>query len=189
MLRRKRIALVSVLIILVFGFGAPQIYAKGGESDAIVRHLKTKYQAKKVKIPFMFLARLAVGVVRPAGVKSFSVTIFENLKFSPVTLDAEMRLAMRNSLSAEWSSLLRIRSRGGEQVYLYMREAGKSVRLMLVTIEKQEAVIIRATFNPEKLAEFVNNPKIFGISLSGGDEQNNKTIKSGQDPIPKKGTE
>ena len=189
MLRRKKIALVSVLMILVFSFGAPQLFAKTGEADAIVKHLKTKYQAKKVKIPFVWLARIAVGVVRPAGVKSFSVTMFENLKFSPETLDAEMRLTMRNSLSNDWSPLLHVRSRDGEQIYLYMREAGKSARLMLVTIEKTEAVVIRATFTPEKLAEFVNNPKIFGISLSGDDEQNNKTLKPAQDPIPKKKTE
>jgi len=166
MLTRKNILIASAFLLLFFTFSASTANAKKpGEYKAIVSHLKTKYKAKKVKIPFMWLARFAVSVVRPAGVKSFSVTMFENLKFSGETLDAEMQTAMRNSFDANWSPILRVRSRTGEQVYMYMREAGKSVKIAVVTIDKEQAAVIRATFNPEKLAEFINDPKIFGISL------------------------
>src|SRR5215213_9608118 len=168
MLHRKQI-LAAAFIFLAFTFAAPATYAKGGEYKQIVRHLKTKYRAKKVKIPFMFLARFAVSLVRPAGVKSFSVTIFEDLKFSRETLDEEMQAAMRESFGADWSPILRIRSRTGEQVYMYMRDAGKdAVKISLVTIDKEQAAVIRATINPDKLAEFMDNPKIFGISLNDG---------------------
>ncbi len=165
MLMRKKILIALTFLTFAFTFAVPTADAKGGEYKSVVKHLKTKYQAKKVKIPFMWLARFAVSVVRPAGVKSFSVTLFEDLKFSRETLDEEMQLAMRNSFSADWSSILRVRSRNGEQVYMYMREAGKSVKLAVVTIDKKQAAVIRATVNPDKLAEFINNPKIFGISL------------------------
>ncbi|SRR5215204_134226 len=166
---KKQILGIAVFLFLAFTFAIPAEGAKGGEYKQIVRHLKTKYKAKKVKIPFMFLARFAVSIVRPAGVKSFSVTIFEDLKFSRETLDEEMQAAMRNSFGAEWSPVLRIRSRTGEQVYMYMRDAGKdAVRISLVTIDKENAAVIRATINPDKLAEFMNNPKIFGISLDDG---------------------
>ncbi|MCA1639203.1 MAG: DUF4252 domain-containing protein [Acidobacteria bacterium] len=121
-------------------------------------------------------------VVRPAGVKSFSITMFENLQFSRATLDEEMQSAMRNSLSADWSPILRVRSREGEQVYMYMREEGNSVKIMLVTIDKNQAAVIRAKFNPEKLADFVNNPKIFGISLNDNKQQvSNKTLQTKED--------
>src|SRR5215213_899309 len=169
---RKQILMAAAFLFLAFTFAAPAANAKGGEYKQIVRHLKTKYKAKKVKIPFMFLARFAVSIVRPAGVKSFSVTIFEDLKFSRETLDAEMQAAMRESFGAEWLPILRIRSRTGEQVYMYMRDAGKeSVKISLVTIDKEQAAVIRATINPDKLAEFMDNPKIFGISLDDGQRQ------------------
>ena len=58
----------------------------------------------------MWLARFAVGVVRPAGVKSFNITLFEKLQFSRATLDAEMNAAMKDSLGPEWSPILRVRS-------------------------------------------------------------------------------
>ena len=123
----------------------------------------------------MWLARFAVKVVRPAGFKSFNVTLFQDLKFSRDKLDLEMQEAMRNSFSPEWGSILHVRSRDGQQVYMYMRDAGKNVKLTVVTIDKEEAAVIRATFNADKLAEFINNPKIFGISLDD-EKQDNKPL-------------
>ena len=178
MLAKKKILVaMTFLLLMVFTFAVSTAEAKtgGNEYKLIVNHLKTKYKAKKVKIPFIWLARAAVSIVRPAGIKSFSVTIFEDLKFSRETLDEEMQSAMRNSFgSAEWTSILRVRSRTGEQVYMYMRESGKSVKLAVVTIDKEQAAVIRATVSPEKLAEFINDPKVFGISLNDTQQANKK---------------
>jgi hypothetical protein len=169
---KKQILVAAAFLFLAFALNAPTASANGGgEYAKIVKHLKTKYRAKKVKIPFMFLARFAVSIVRPAGVKSFSVTLFEDLKFSKETLDAEMQTAMRDSFGADWTPILRVRSRDGEQIYMYMRDAGKdAVKISLVTIDKEQAAVIRATINPDKLAEFMDNPKIFGISLDDGNK-------------------
>lgn len=172
----KKILLTAIFFFLILTFITPSAMAKDDEFDKISNHLKKNYQAKKVKIPFMWLARFAVKVVRPAGVKSFNITMFENLQFSRTTLDEEMQSAMRNSLSPDWSPVIRVRSREGEQVYAYLREDGKNVKLMLVTVDKTNAAVIRATFSPEKLAEFINNPRIFGIKL--GDNSNDKQIES-----------
>jgi hypothetical protein len=180
MLMRKKILICLAFLTFAFTTAVPTADAKGGEYKSVVKHLKTKYQAKKVKIPFIWLARFAVSVVRPAGVKSFSVTLFEDLKFSRETLDEEMQLAMRSSFGADWSPIMRVRSRTGEQVYMYMREAGKSVKIAVVTIDKQQAAVIRATFSPEKLAEFINDPKIFGISLNDDNQQANNKPKTAE---------
>ena len=168
----KRFLLALTLLSAFVAFSAVPARAGGEEYEAVVKHLKTKYQAKKVKIPMVWLARFAVRMVRPAGVKSFSVTTFENLKLSRETLDTEMQAALRNSFSADWSPVFRVRSRKGEQAYMYMREAGKdSVKIMLVTINESQATVIRAAFSPDKLAEFINEPKIMGISLEDKDKR------------------
>ena len=166
---KKKALLTLALSLFVLGGYLPA-EAKPGEYSQIVRHLKSKYQAKKVKIPFMFLARFAVGIVRPAGVKSFSVTLFKDLKFSYDRLDAEMQSAMRDSFGPEWSPALRVRNREGQQVYMYMREDGSNVRVAVVTIDKAQAAIIRATFSPDRLADFINDPKVLGISLNDNDD-------------------
>ena len=174
MFYKKKSTAMLAFLVFVLAFNTLPANAKGGEYKNIVKHLKSNYKAKKVKIPFMFLARFAVSVVRPAGVKSFSITLFEDLKFSRETLDKEMQTAMRSSFGTEWSPIFHVRSRDGQQAYMYMREAGKSVKITLVTIEKGQAAVIRATFSPEQLADFINDPKIFGISLDDGQQGNKK---------------
>jgi uncharacterized protein (UPF0128 family) len=61
-----------------------------------------------------------------------------------------------------------------------MREDGRNVKVALVTIEKENAAVIRATFSPERLAEFMNDPKIFGISLDDEKKDVKKEIPSEQ---------
>lgn len=157
-------------LLFVFAFTTLPAMA-GGETDQIVRHMKSRYKAKKVKIPFMWLAKLAVKIARPAGVKSFNVTLFEGLQFEGETLDREMQVKMRESFGLEWSPILRVRSREGQQVYMYMRDAGEtSVKIALVSIDGTDAAVVRATINPGRLAEFIDNPRIFGIGLSDKNE-------------------
>lgn len=175
----KKIIIPLMFLFLVLTIASPAVSAKDKEFDAMARNIQNKFQAKKVKIPFMWLARFAVKVVRPAGVKSFNFTVFEKPKFSSTTLDEEMKMAVQDSLSPDWLPILRIRSRSGDQVYAYMRESGKDIKLLLTTINSENATVIRATFNPDKLAEFINNPKIFGISIGdGNDEVKNDSDKN-----------
>jgi hypothetical protein len=164
MFRNNRVLTALALSVIFLSF-ASAVTAKPNEYDLVIRHLKEKYKAKKVGIPFMTLARLVVAVARPAGVKSFKITLFDGLQFSRETLDQEMQASLRKTFSPEWIPILRVRSREGQQVYMYMRESGNDVKINLITIDKQEAAVIRATFNPDKLIEFMNNPRIFGISL------------------------
>lgn len=169
----KKLTLRLVALSCIFGAASVlPLRAKPSEYDMLVRHLKTKYQAKKINIPFMFLARMVVGVVRPAGVKSFSVTLFKDLKISRENLDREMQASMRSSFGPEWSPVFRVRSQTSQQAYMYIRQDGdKKVRVALLTIDRDQAAIVRATFSPEKLIEFINNPRIMGISVGDGDSR------------------
>ena len=165
---RKRSILVAALVVTVFSFSAQASYAKPSEFEMISKHLRSHYKAKKVSIPFLWLARAAVKVVRPAGVKSFSATMFNDLQFSAETIHGEMQAAMRAAFGPEWTPVFRVRSRDGQQAYMYMKEDGKDIKVAVVTIDKGQAALIRAKFSPDKLAKFINDPKIFGISVGGG---------------------
>src|SRR4051794_37854237 len=109
---------LALLLILVAAYSTATAQRSGnGGFDAIAKHLKTRYQARKKSIPFMGLAKFAVRIVKPPGVKSVSVSLFEDLKNTGELSDTELNAVMRNCLSPEWQPLISIRQRNGDQVY------------------------------------------------------------------------
>jgi hypothetical protein len=181
MSKRKQFVVIAIFLSSLIFLNATAAEAKPPrEYQAIVQHLKTKYKAKKVNLFFMWAARAIVSIAKPAGVKSFSLTVFNDLKFSYETVDNEMSEAMRSSYGPEWSEVFHVRSREGQQAYLYLRDAGKDVKVVLVTVDKENAAVIRATFSPEKVADFINDPKLFGVSL--GDDQAKKSTEASTTP-------
>jgi len=171
MIKHKKLFIHTLVALVItaaiFNAAAQTARADDSEFDAIAKHLKSHYNARRVHIPFMGLAHFFVHVVKPAGVKSFKVAIFDNLNFTPGKADTELNTVMRSALSADWQPLARVRSREGEQVYVYAREDGANLKLMIVTIDHDEAVVARVKFSPEKLSEFLNDPKILGIRVGG----------------------
>ena len=172
-IRKYAVSFVVILSFLI-GAGAISAEAKPREYDAVVQHLRAKYHAKKVNLFFMWAARAVVSIAKPAGVKSFSLTVFRSLKFSRDTVDNEMQAVMRSSYGPEWSQIFHVRSRTGQQAYMYMTEAGENVKVVLVTIDTENAAVIRATFSPDKVADFINNPRIFGVSLDDDQKTTDK---------------
>jgi hypothetical protein len=145
---------------------APAARADDPEFDAITSQLKSRFNARRISIPFLGIANFFVRVVRPAGVKSVKVAIFEGLSFAPGgSTTAGVSALMRSALSPEWRPLVRVRSRDGEQLHVYAREAGENIKLMVVNIDQTDAVVARVKLSPRRLAEFLQNPKILGISV------------------------
>ena len=166
--RRHTHALAALVITATLvSVAAPAARADDPEFDAITSHLKSHFNARRISIPFLGLANFFVRVVRPAGVKSFKVAIFEDLNFAPgQNLTSGFNAVMRSALSPEWQPLVRVRSRDGEQLYVYAREAGENIKLMVVTIDQTDAVVARVKLSPKRLAEFLKDPKILGISIN-----------------------
>ncbi|HEY0377031.1 MAG TPA: hypothetical protein VGC87_08745 [Pyrinomonadaceae bacterium] len=163
---RARSLAALVIAAALVSAAAPVARADDPEFDAITSHLKSHFHAHRVSIPFLGLANFFVHVVRPAGVKSFKVAIFEDLNFAPGQSGSGFNAVMRDALSPEWQPLIRVRSRDGEQVYVYAREAGENINLMVVTIDQTDAVVARVKISPKRLAEFLRDPKILGISMN-----------------------
>src|SRR5215203_5861006 len=158
---RSYAALAAVL--LAFVLCAPAT-ARADDFDAVVRNVRAACGGKKVRVPFLGLAGFAAKIVRPAGVKSFKLAVFEDLTRAGDV--SGLGAAIGQSLGSEWRPLVRIRSgRGAEQTHVYVREAGDNLKLMIVTLDGDQATVIRAKVNPEALARFARDPKILGISL------------------------
>lgn len=79
MTKQKRVlmhALVAFIFAAAMLSAASQTArADDPEFDAIAKHLKLRYNAKRIHIPFLGLANFFVKIIKPAGVKSFKVAI------------------------------------------------------------------------------------------------------------------
>ena len=164
-MRRKRSSIGALIIVTMLLLGVTNVSARDRDFEMVVNQIKSSYRAKRTRIPFLGLAGFAVKVVRPAGVKSFSLAVFEELDVTGKEEAALSRL-MRQTLSQEWRPLVRVHSRrDNEQTYIYAREAGDNLKLMIVTIEQREATVIRVKLNPQALAKWMENPKIMGFKI------------------------
>jgi hypothetical protein len=156
----RHAARACVLLCLLCLAAAPTL-AKDGDFDAVVRSVKADCGGKKMHIPFLGLAGLATKLVRPAGVKSFKLAMFERVNVGDGRMLGE---DLRRALGDGWSPLVRARTREG-QAYVYVREAGKDLKLIVVALDGEQATVVRVRLNPQALAKFADNPKILGISL------------------------
>jgi hypothetical protein len=167
MTRLRFFARAAAVLSVAVTVSAP-VAARADDFDAVVKNVRAACGGKRVRIPFLGLASFATKLVRPAGVKSFKLAVFEDLTRAGDV--SGLGDAVGRSLGPEWRPLLRVRAgRGAEQTHVYIRDAGESLKLMIVTVDGQQATVIRAKVNPEALARFARDPKLLGISLGRGD--------------------
>lgn len=157
------------MIIAALTF-APHVAAAGDDSfSSVVKHIKTNYKAKQQGFFGMVtFARLAVKIVKPAGVKNFKVAMLRELDYSrgPRPGQSEFHEFIRSKIDPVWSPLVEYSSpREKKWTYVYSSRDKQDVRVLVVTMQEEQAFIVQTKFSPEKLIEFMNDPKIMGISL------------------------
>ena len=148
---------------------APTVRAQEKGFDGIVEHLEKHYGAQRTKIPFLGVANFFVKIIRPAGVKSFKLAVFEEFHRNPFNAGTRFDSDMHKLMPKDWKPFMRVSSRGGnrEQVLVYAKPSGKDLELMMVVLEPGEAVVMQVKLNPDAVNKFMNNPQIMGISLAG----------------------
>jgi VWFA-related protein len=157
-------SLVLLLILL-----STQLEALGDDFGMIVGNVEKHYKAKKKKIPFLGLAGLAVKIVRPAGVKSFKLAVFEDQDFAPGQRDQAFGQAVSKSLNSKWKPMVRSVNRAsGARSYVYTHHSGKDMEMLTVTFSSRHAIIAQAKINPDAAARFLEKPEILGFSVGGG---------------------
>lgn len=164
--------------------------ARGKGFNDVVKYIEKNYGVKKTKVPMLGLAKFAVWMIRPAGVKGFKLAVFEDQDFVSRAGTASFAQVMRQAYNKEWSPLVQINSRrdGNSRTYIYVKQSKKDVEFALATIEDREAVVIQVKFNPDAAARFLDNPKIMGISLGNSIRGNNSTIATQTSPNSTRGT-
>ena len=172
---------LSITVLLVSL--APTIALAGDESfSSVVKHIKSNYHAKQQGFfGAMMLARLAVKIIKPAGVKNFKVALLRDLDYSeaPGQQGGEFHSFIRSKIDPTWTPLVQYSSpREKQWTYVYVSREKEDVKLLVVTLQAKDAVVLQTKFSPDKLVEFMNNPQIMGITLNSDNKTKDNSTRA-----------
>jgi len=143
--------LVSALGFLLLATLLPGRASAGdGEFNAIVPRLSDQYQKRPMR--FMGLIDFIANRATPRGVSHLKMAIFDDLDSSRHPADSEFESFMQQVAGAEFHPFVHVRSnRDGEHTFIYARDVGKSVEMLIVTMEQTEAVVLKMRLKPEAM--------------------------------------
>ncbi len=144
--------------------------AEDREFGLLVKEIETRYHAKRTHIPMFGLMKPMVKMSGRVGSKTLDMAIFENQDFfSSGPSETEFDSRVQQILRTNWQPMVRVHSRkDGERVDIYVKTVGKDLSVMLLTRERNEAVLLQAKLDPGKLREWLENPEQIGMAT--GDE-------------------
>jgi len=155
MIRNKTLSFACGLIIVALAAPAQNAFAKD-DFGKIVHHIETQYHVHRQHRWVMGLAGFTVKFWHFAGVKSFKGAIFENQPFVNAASDARFDEVVRAAMDSGWQPLVQSWDRHkGERTYIYAQGLGKDMKVLVVNLESNEAVVLQVKVDPKKLSDFV----------------------------------
>jgi hypothetical protein len=124
----------------------------------IVRHIETQYHVHRQHRFVMGLAGFVVKFWHFAGVKNFKGAIFDNGQLLNAAADNRFDEVVRGAMDSGWQPVVQeFDRRSGERTYIYMQDLGKDMKVLAVVLETNEAVVIQAKVDSDKLSDFVKD--------------------------------
>jgi hypothetical protein len=119
--------------------------------DDAVRDLERHLNTPRLRIPlFGLVTAVAWPVYRPMGVKDFKLAIFEDVR---ERVSEEPPLLKR--LGPGWRAVVRVKERHGDVTCIYARDEGNWVRMLLLTLDGSDAVLMQFKLRPSGLLTYV----------------------------------
>ncbi len=135
------------------------------EFNEIVHRLSVAYQKKPM--PFMGLISFAARVSQPEGVSGLKMAIFDGVDPSLGPDPAEFDSFVQRVAGPEYSPMVRVRSkRGGEQTFIYVRDAKGGYEMLLLALEPSDAVVMKMHLNPKAMEGWIDEPVDHGKNWS-----------------------
>ena len=142
----KRLAAVALLVMWV-----PAVLP-ASEFDGLVREFSRQTGSQQTHIPFFGLARFVVAVARPAGTSDLKLAIFEHANVRP----RDFAKVADDIVGSGWNRILRVRTRNTESTNIYTQQDGRHLRLLVATVDGEDATFVEMRIRPEALMKFVD---------------------------------
>ena len=122
------------------------------EFDELVREFSRQTGSPQTRIPFFGIARFVVAVSHPAGTSDLRLAVFEH----PNVLPRDFAKVTDGIVRGGWNRIVRVQSRKGDSTNIYTRREGNHLRLLLATVDGDDATFIEMRIRPEALMKFVD---------------------------------
>ena len=154
---KTNVSRTAGLLLIIFGFFALAENLRADDFGRIVRHIEAEYHVHRNYRFLLSFAGIVVKCTHVAGVKVFKMAIFEDQHLSGTELDNQLDELLQGAGSSGWQPLVRSFSRrSSEHTYIYAKADGNDMKLLLVSVEPDEAVVMQVKINPQKLSDFIN---------------------------------
>jgi hypothetical protein len=159
-MRTRNRGLVFALVPAVAASLSVPAAARDREFSAVVHHIESTYHVHRNYRFLMWGVGMAVRVAHPEGVRSLRMAIFDDQKLSGIGDDMQFTSLLEQSLDRGWQPFVRVWSRrDNERTYIYARPRGNDLELYIISLESDEAVVLKLRMNPDKLDEMMDEPK------------------------------
>lgn len=151
-MRRLR-TLAVILLALPIALSASQF-------DSMVREFSRQSGVRPVHIPLFGVVRFAVAVAHPAGTSDLKLAVFEHPNMRACEFARATDFMIGNSMIGNsWKQIVRVQSRNGEFSNIYLQPDGKHLRLLIATLDNDDATFVELRIKPEALMKFVDERK------------------------------
>jgi hypothetical protein len=159
-MKRSKGRFLIVAAMVLAGLALPAQAAADDDFGRIVHHIEANYHVHRQHRWVMGLAGFTVKFWHIAGVKSLKGAIFENQPFVNAASDTRFDEVVRAAVDSGWQPLVQSWDRHtGERTYVYAQEVsskkGSDMKLLVVSLESNEAVVLQVKVDPKKLNDFI----------------------------------
>ena len=165
----------KLLLVAMLLTSANAALAKGDDFNSVVKMIEQFYRVKHVGIPFLAKAGMKIGTTaarikggqarRLAEAGSIKLAVFEDQDFNGDFL--KFRASLNEALTTTWMPLIQtISAQEEEQVYIFLRDSGEKINVMVITIEQRDATVVQVTLSPKNFALLLKDPEGTGKSIT-----------------------
>ncbi len=147
-------------VFLIAGLACSAARAADREFAEVVRSISDEFGTHPMRIPLFGLVNAFVAVAHPAGAKHLDIAIFESLGGRDRSRGNVPEM-IRSAVGDAWKPFVQVRSshRGrGETVFVYLRQQKDDWKLLVTSIEPDEAVVVQIRLNPDGLQRWMASP-------------------------------
>jgi hypothetical protein len=151
--------------------------AKNDNFSAVVKTIEQFYRVKHQSIPFlaragMKAARTAAKIrggqyKRIAEAGSVRIVFFQDQDFDSRGAINNFKSALASAVGTSWTPLVQtLAPREEEQTYIFIRDAGQKINVLVVTLTRHEGTVVQVNVNPTTLAMLLQNPEDMGKAIT-----------------------